>query len=112
MRHAVLGAGGVGGLLSAALARSGVDVVVLIRPESLSSYPGRFMVDSQVLGDFEVDVPAVAGLDREVDVLWVTPKATQLRGRVEAGAAGAGGCRRGHPVAERRGSLGGSPKSV
>lgn len=67
-------------MLSAALARSGVEVVVLMRPESLSQYPGRFAVDSQVLGDFEVDVPAVAGLDREVDVLWVTPKATQLAG--------------------------------
>ena len=67
-------------MLSAALARCGVEVVVLMRPESLSQYPGRFAVDSQVLGDFEVDVAAVAGLDREVDVLWVTPKATQLVG--------------------------------
>ena len=78
MRHAVLGAGAVGGLLSAALARCGLDVVVLMRPESLDQYQGRFAVSSQVLGDFEVAVPAVTTLDREVDVLWVTPKATQL----------------------------------
>jgi 2-dehydropantoate 2-reductase len=64
--------------LSAALARCGLDVVVLMRPESLDQYQGRFAVSSQVLGDFEVAVPAVTTLDREVDVLWVTPKATQL----------------------------------
>lgn len=78
MRHAVLGAGAVGGLLSAALARAGVEVVVLMRPESLSGYRGRFLVSSHVLGDFEVEVPAVSALDRDVDVLWVTTKTTQL----------------------------------
>ena len=78
MRHAVLGAGGVGGLLGAALARSGAGVVLLMRAESLSRYEGHLTVDSQVLGSFEVLVPATSMLDRDVDVLWVTPKATQL----------------------------------
>jgi len=78
MRHAVLGAGGVGGLLAAALARAGEDVVLLLREPTLESYPGRIAVESVVLGDFEVDVPAVARLDRPVDVLWVATKATQL----------------------------------
>ena len=31
-----------------------------------------------MLGDFEVEVPAAAQLDRTVDVLWVTPKAPAL----------------------------------
>ena len=35
MRHAILGAGGIGGLLGAALARAGADVVLLVRPEAL-----------------------------------------------------------------------------
>jgi 2-dehydropantoate 2-reductase len=78
MRHAVLGAGGVGGLVGAALARAGHDVVLLLRPESNAEYGGRLRVDSVVLGSFEVDVPAATVLDREVDILWVTPKATQL----------------------------------
>jgi 2-dehydropantoate 2-reductase len=78
MRHAVLGGGGVGGLLAAALARSGEDVVLLLRAPTLAGYPGRITVESVVLGDFEVDVPAVARLDRAVDVLWVATKATQL----------------------------------
>jgi 2-dehydropantoate 2-reductase len=78
MRHAVLGAGGIGGLLAGALARAGAEVVLLLRPETLSRYEGRLAIESVVLGDFEVDVPAASGLDREVDVLWVATKATQL----------------------------------
>jgi 2-dehydropantoate 2-reductase len=78
MRHAVLGVGGIGGLIGAALAREGAEVVLLMRPESLQRYPGRLDVQSRVLGDFVVDVPAAAELDREVDVVWVTTKATQL----------------------------------
>jgi 2-dehydropantoate 2-reductase len=78
MRHAVLGAGGVGGLIAAALARSGVAVALLFRPESVASYGGRLRVESAVLGDFEVDVPGSTALAGPVDVLWVATKATQL----------------------------------
>jgi 2-dehydropantoate 2-reductase len=78
MRHAVLGAGGIGGLLAAALARAGGDVVLLMRCESISRYPGRLHVASVVLGDFEVEVSASSALGHEVDVLWVATKATQL----------------------------------
>lgn len=78
MRHAILGAGGIGGLLGAALTRAGDDVVLLMRPQSLAGYPGRLGIESVVLGDFEVEVPAVAGLDRQVDTLWVATKAPDL----------------------------------
>src|SRR6478752_1898945 len=47
MRHAVLGAGGVGGLLAAALSRSGYEVVALMREPTLSRYPGRFEVGAR-----------------------------------------------------------------
>lgn len=83
MRHAVLGAGGVGGFLAGALARAGREVVLLLRAESLARYDGRLRVESALLGDFEVDVPAAATLDRPVDVLLVTPKATQLEAVLE-----------------------------
>jgi 2-dehydropantoate 2-reductase len=78
MKHAVLGAGGIGGLVAAALARSGAEVVLLLRPETSIAYPGRVRVESAVLGDFEVEVPATSVLDRDVDVVWVATKATQL----------------------------------
>jgi 2-dehydropantoate 2-reductase len=74
----MLGVGGVGGLVGAALARGGEDVTLLMRPESLRAYSGVMRVESVALGDFEVDVPALPLLDAAVDVLWVTPKATQL----------------------------------
>jgi len=70
--------GGIGGLLAAALARAGSTCVVLLRPESLADYPGRIRVQSAVLGGFDAEVAATSTLDREVDVLWIAPKATQL----------------------------------
>jgi 2-dehydropantoate 2-reductase len=78
MRHGVLGGGGIGGLLAGALARSGAEVVLLLRPESVLRYGGRLRVESVVLGDFEVGVPALSRLEGPVDVLWVTTKATHL----------------------------------
>jgi 2-dehydropantoate 2-reductase len=78
LRHAVLGPGGIGALVAATLARAGREVVLLIRPQSLGSYPGRIQVESVVLGSFAVDVEAESQLSREVEVLWVTPKAVML----------------------------------
>jgi 2-dehydropantoate 2-reductase len=78
MRHAILGAGGIGGLVAAALARGSSDVVILLRPEALAKHDGSLVVDSAVLGQFTIDVPAVSQLERAIDVLWVTTKATQL----------------------------------
>jgi 2-dehydropantoate 2-reductase len=78
MRHAILGAGGVGLLIGGALAQAGKPVVLILRPAALEEYPGGIHVESVVLGEFDVDVPASTRLDRPVDVLWVTVKAPQL----------------------------------
>ncbi len=78
MRHAILGAGGIGLLVGGGLAQAGSPVVLVLRPETLADYPGGVHVESVVLGEFDVDVPAATRLDRPVDVLWVTVKATQL----------------------------------
>jgi 2-dehydropantoate 2-reductase len=83
LRHAVLGAGGVGAFLGAALARAGRDVLLLLREESLARYGGTVRVESALLGDFDARVPAAPRLDRDVDVLWVTTKATQLEGALD-----------------------------
>jgi 2-dehydropantoate 2-reductase len=74
----VLGVGGIGGLLGGALAQDGQDVLLILRPEALAAYPGGVWVESAVVGEIDVDVPAASRLDRPVDVLWVTVKATQL----------------------------------
>lgn len=64
--------------MAAALARSGAEVTLLLRPKSLAAYGGRLRIESVVLGDFEVDVPGSAALGGRVDVLWLATKATQL----------------------------------
>lgn len=78
LRHAVLGPGGIGALVAGLLARAGREVVLLVRPQSLPSYPGRMQIESVLLGSFAAEVEAESQLSREVDVLWVTPKATVL----------------------------------
>lgn len=78
MRHAILGAGGVGLLIGGALAQAGKPVLLILRSAALEEYPGGVHVESVVLGEFDVDVPASTRLDRPVDVLWVTVKAHQL----------------------------------
>jgi 2-dehydropantoate 2-reductase len=83
LRHAVLGAGGVGAFLGAALARAGRDVLLLMREESFAHYDGVVQVESALLGDFEAELPAAATLERPMDVVWVTTKTAQLAGAVK-----------------------------
>ena len=65
------------------------EVLNGIRPQSLRSYPGRIEIESVVLRSFAVDVDAESQLSREVDVLWVKPKAIMLDGAPTARAADA-----------------------
>ena len=76
MRHAILGAGGVGGLIGACLAHSGASVTLVVRREAFANYPRQLHLESP-FGNFTVDV-AVATEVPPVDVLWITVKATQF----------------------------------
>ena len=76
---AVLGPGGVGGFLAAALARAGVDVTVVARdPTALAIARDGIEVESVRLGEFTVHPRAVAALELPVDVLVVATKAPAL----------------------------------
>jgi len=77
MRHAILGAGGVGGLIGVALAHSGESVTLVLRPEALKDYPAELSLESP-LGSFSVPVGRTVNVAGPYDVLWVTVKATQL----------------------------------
>jgi 2-dehydropantoate 2-reductase len=77
MRHAILGAGGVGGLIGVALAKSGESVMLVLRPEALKDYPTELSLESP-LGSFSVPVDRVSSVATAYDVLWITVKATQL----------------------------------
>ena len=76
LRHAILGAGGVGGLIGASLARLGDSVTLVVRRESLASYPEQLKLESP-FGNVEVPVARSAEAP-PVDVLWIAVKATQL----------------------------------
>lgn len=76
LRHAILGAGGVGGLLGACLAKCGASVTLVVRTQSLDQYPEQLHLES-AFGNFSVPVSRSAEVPA-VDVLWITVKATQL----------------------------------
>jgi 2-dehydropantoate 2-reductase len=82
MRHAILGAGGVGGLMGACLAHSGDSVTMVVRREALEQYPKQLRLES-AFGNFWTDV-AVAAEVPAVDALWITVKATQLEPALSA----------------------------
>ena len=84
MRHAILGAGGVGGLVGGALAKAGHPVTLLVRPGRSDHYPERLTVQSETLGAFEAPVRVADLLDGQFDVVWVTVKATALEAALDA----------------------------
>ncbi|TMD54806.1 MAG: 2-dehydropantoate 2-reductase [Chloroflexi bacterium] len=84
MRYAVLGAGGLGGLVGGALARAGHSVTLVVRDPA---HPATLLVESAVLGNFEVAVAVTTVLKEPVDVLWATTKATQLEGALASAPA-------------------------
>jgi 2-dehydropantoate 2-reductase len=77
MRHAILGAGGIGGLIGAVLAHEGEDVTLVVRPEAMAAYPELLSLESP-LGTVSVPVRHTSAVVEPFDVLWITVKATQL----------------------------------
>jgi 2-dehydropantoate 2-reductase len=77
MRHAILGAGGVGGLIGVALAHAGESVTLILRPETLKNFPAELSLESP-LGSFSVPVERAATVAAPYDVLWIAVKAPQL----------------------------------
>jgi len=79
LRFAVLGPGGVGGLLAALLARAGHSVVVIAGEETSRVVAARGMrLESKKFGDFKVPVRTATRLAEAVDACFITVKATQL----------------------------------
>jgi len=82
LRHAILGPGGVGGLIGAGPARCGAPVTLVVRREALAQYPHQLRLESP-FGNYEANVAVVAEVP-PVDVLWLTVKATQLEAALKA----------------------------
>lgn len=77
MRHAILGAGAIGGLLSTALASIGEDVIIVVKPERVALYPEQLTLQ-RPSGTITAPARAVSTLKQRVDVLWIATKAFQL----------------------------------
>src|SRR5579862_305529 len=82
LRHAILGAGGVGGLMGACLARGGAPVTMVVRQDSLAGYPENIQLESP-FGNFSAPVSRSATVPA-ADVLWIAVKATQLEAALSA----------------------------
>lgn len=81
MRIAVLGPGGVGGLLAGVLARSGQDVTVVAHEATADLVAERGLrIDSVTFGQFVARPLALARLTQPADVLLVATKAGGLSG--------------------------------
>ena len=81
---AVLGPGGVGGLLGALLARDGASVHVLASEATSRAIAEHGLrIESNAFGDFQVPVRSGTRLDGPVDAVLVTVKSTQLREALE-----------------------------
>ena len=85
MRVAVLGPGGVGGLVAGALDRAGgADVIVVAREETAAVISAQGLrVNSVSLGEFITHPRAVERLQEPVDALLVATKASGLKPALE-----------------------------
>jgi 2-dehydropantoate 2-reductase len=80
--HAILGPGGVGGLIGAFLSHLGAPVTMVVRRESLAQFPDHLQLESP-FGSFSAPVARSAEVP-PCDVLWITVKATQLEGALRS----------------------------
>jgi 2-dehydropantoate 2-reductase len=84
MKVAVLGPGGVGGLVAGVLARAGTDVVLVAQEATAQVIVERGLsVRSVMFGDFNLHLPVRARLDEPVDALIVATKAAGLEGALQ-----------------------------
>jgi 2-dehydropantoate 2-reductase len=83
MRHAILGAGAIGGLIGTVMGSLGEDITVIVRPEKLAGYPDTLTLE-RPSGTITAPAKAVARLTQPVDVLWIATKTYQLQAALEA----------------------------
>ena len=77
MKHTILGAGAIGGLVAAALSSLGEDVTFIVRPEKLAAHPPLLEV-AHPAGTLSASAKLAARVDGPVDVLWIATKTYQL----------------------------------
>jgi 2-dehydropantoate 2-reductase len=84
VKIAVLGPGGVGGLIAGLLERAGTQVVVVAREQTAEAISARGLrIDSVSFGELVTHPRAVSRLDEPIDVLIVATKASGLQAALE-----------------------------
>ena len=83
MKHAILGAGAIGGLIGAVLASFGEEVTMVVRSERLTSYPANLLLERSS-GPLTVPAKVVATMTEPVEVLWIATKTYQMETALEA----------------------------
>lgn len=86
MKHAVLGAGAIGGLMATALGYIDEDVALIVRPEKLPGYP-QTLVLQQPERTITAAAHPIAKLTAPVDVLWIATKTYHLESALQSIAA-------------------------
>src|SRR6185369_11324227 len=77
MKHTVLGAGAIGGMLSTALASLGNQVSIVVRHEKLGQHPETLTLE-RPNATLTAKVKVVTDVSQATDVLWVATKTYQL----------------------------------
>ncbi len=83
MKHAILGAGAIGGLMGTALGSLGDAVTLIVRPEKLAGYPQMLTLERPT-GTITAPAKVVARLTEPVDVLWIATKTYHLEAALAA----------------------------
>jgi 2-dehydropantoate 2-reductase len=82
LKHLILGAGAVGGLVGGVLAQEGDQVTLLVRPQTFSQHPKSIFLD-RPSGHSEVPVHVDTKFAGNLDVLWIAVKAYQLAAAID-----------------------------
>jgi 2-dehydropantoate 2-reductase len=77
MKHVVLGAGAIGGLIATALSSLGEEVTLIVRHEKLAAHPTTLTATSPT-GAITAPVKLISRLTEHADVLWIATKTYQL----------------------------------
>ena len=77
MKHTILGAGAIGGLVATALSSLGEDVTLIVRAEKLAEHP-RVVTLEHPSGTTTAPAKLAASVTGPVDVLWIATKTYQL----------------------------------
>jgi 2-dehydropantoate 2-reductase len=82
LKHVILGAGAVGGLLGAVLAQEGEHVTLLVRSGTVTQHPNSIFLD-RPSGKFQVPISVDTKFTGNADVVWIAVKAYQLADAID-----------------------------